>query len=226
MAIRILLLKDNAGSGLFRLGGLRGRRIRTFIKNRVLPGMHDALPGKSLPKNYPWCFILPPASLRRKTYYIGAFVPFDNARGERSFIALYSAVSYKWLQSNLALEFPAAFWMARILAGMKHEEITSGNYVYVRPWIKALQRSFSWFWESIALTENFRFRNRSKFLLRECTDLDYEICGDDGVDIMPWKNWPECIQAGDCVWLWRQSRHNRLIESQRILLKHDEGREV
>lgn len=224
MAIRIVLVTDNAG--LFGQAGPRGRRIRTLIRDRVLPAMQDSLPGKPLPENYPWCFIVPPSALRRKTYCVGAFVSFENARGEKSIVALCCAVPYKWLKHNLTAEFSAPFWMARILAGIKPEEIARGNYGYVRPWIKALQRSYSYFWESFALAENFRFGTRSKFLLREFTDLDYEICSDDGVDIMPWKNWPGCIQAGDCVWLWRQSRHNRLIESQRILLKHDKGPRV
>lgn len=87
--------------------------------------------------------------------------------------------------------------------------------------IKALQIHYSPFLESVLIRKSYRFINTSEPLLSNCHILDNQIPINGGVEFMPWKNWPECIQNGNSVWLWRQSRYGRIIDSKKISVPMD-----
>jgi len=223
--VRLYLLIDELSTG--RLGWRRREqaRLRARLQQAILPYMASSVPDDYLSESYPWCFVMPsPASKKGSRYYAGALMVFRTAQGEKSAAVIYTSVSYGWLKKDLSSAFPVTFWMTRVLNHyVRKNEFSNGSWRSLREWVRALRRAYSPFWESFALTPNFRFKNRSQVLLREGSQEDYRIRDSDGVEIMPWKNWPDCLAGEACIWLWRQSRHRKILDSQRIPLQRAEA---
>ncbi len=221
MAVRLHLLVDNLPVGTRNGGKKRSQQIASLIAQSVLPEMELSVNCNDLPEDYPWCFLVSGKEIGCKKYYAGALVNFRNVHGRRSSIIIYSALSYPWLKKNMSSQYPITFWMARILNIIPEIDRAEECWDQLRLWVTALQRSYSPFWESIILTHSYQFKNRSQVLLREGSKEDYRIRDSDGVGVMPWKHWPDNIQEEAGVWLWRQSRHCKILDSQRILLQGD-----
>ncbi|MGN7973791.1 T6SS protein Cts1T [Serratia sp. 22264] len=224
MSLRLYLLVDESRVGLFRRLGRRQREVRSIITQQILPNIGSLMLEGYLPENYPWCFVISSSALRSKYHYAGAFMVFRGEQGEESLAVVYSAVSYQWLQRNMCAEFPLTFWAARILNNVQKNDLVEKNWRPLWQWVKALKRAYSPFWESFALTPAWRFKNHSQVLLREGAQEDFHIRSSDGVEVMPWKNWPGCVQQEAGIWIWRQSRHRNILDSQRIPLRRAEAK--
>ncbi|MCT4703384.1 T6SS protein Cts1T [Enterobacteriaceae bacterium H20N1] len=222
MSLRLYLLVDDSRAGLFKTGSKRRREVYSLVTQKILKNMDSSMPDDYLPESYPWCFVISFGALRGKCY-AGAFMVHRNSQGEKSLIVVYSERSYQWLKKNMRTEFPLTFWMARILNNTQKSDFTQHNWKPLRQWLKALKRAYSPFWESFALTPAYRFKNHSQALLREGSQEDYCIRNSDGVEVMPWTNWPDCLQQEAGIWIWRQSRHRKILDSQRIPLRRAEA---
>jgi len=218
MTIHISLLGMNSNKVKRHAFRSQSKRIYIFFKNITESNIIDSGLHRGCSDFHPWCFVLPPLTPRSKDYIIGAFVIFNDPSGAYSFLVLYSSVSYGWLTKNLQSNYHIAFWLARILARLSKHEIYRQDFSSIQVWLRALKRSYSPLWESMVLNEKFKFKNRSTSLLSECAEFDYEQCIDSGVEIMPWTEWPCCVQSEDYAWFWRQSRYGRITDSQKVLL--------
>ncbi|EXU76687.1 hypothetical protein [Erwinia mallotivora] len=216
MDIRISV-REKPGYRLFSQLRKKQENISDILLEGIIPKMVLTLPGKNLSINHSWCFVMP-AKIKKKNYFwLGAFLPEASTFEINSVFALYVCVSYPTLCENLRSNFHVAFWLSRLLNGTQRQEGIVSNRANLSEWIKALQRSYSPFWEKL-LNEQYKFSNRSELLLSELTDNEEKINSDNGVEIMPWKGWPGCIQTDINVWLWRQSRYGRIIDSQKVSL--------
>jgi hypothetical protein len=224
MSLRLYLLVDETRAGLFRRWGKEQRELHSFITREILPNMDSSMPVDCLSESYPWCFVISAAALRGKCFYAGAFMVVQSEQGNKSLVVIYSVVSYRWLQKNMQAEFPMTFWATRILNNLRNSDVAENNWQPLWQWVKALKRAYSPFWESFVLTPAWRFKNHSQVLLREGSQEDYHIRNSDGVEVMPWKNWPDCVQQEAGIWIWRQSRHRNILDSQRIPLRRAEAK--
>ncbi|MTD38229.1 T6SS protein Cts1T [Erwinia sp. CPCC 100877] len=223
MSLRLYLLVDESRAGLFRRLGKSQRKVRTIITQHILPSIGSSISDDYLSQHYPWCFVISAAALQRRHSCAGAFMVLQGEKGERSLVVIYGAVSCLWLQKNMQAEFPMTFWAARILNSVDKNALAEKNWQSLWQWAKALKRAYSPFWESFLLTPAWRFKKQSQVLLREGSQEDYRILNSDGVEVMPWKNWPGCVQQEAGIWIWRQSRHRRILDSQRIPLRRAEA---
>ncbi|UIA88125.1 hypothetical protein LU631_01215 [Erwinia tracheiphila] len=191
------------------------QKIADALLNDIIPKITPTLSGQNLPINYPWCFVMP---ANKDGFCFGALLPVVSHREMKTVFALHIHISYSVLCENMKSNLHLAFWLSRILHSYQKEHIVTGTRTDLREWVKTLERSFSPFWEKLLINEQFRFRNRSELLLSFEGKDEGKITCDSGVDIMPWTNWPGCIRTEGKIWLWRQSRYGRIIDSQTILL--------
>lgn len=155
---------------------------------------------------YPWCFIAPANSIRAKHYFIGAFLP-EAQTSTRLPPVLYALVNETWLINQLSTKDSLPFWLARVLA-----PFSVGCEVEVRRWCQLLQRMLKG--RQHAISAN-RLSLREGLREERC-DADVALGSEHGVDAMPWMEWPGCIQNNEIIWIWRQSRHGKVIESQKL----------
>ncbi|WP_158780612.1 hypothetical protein [Pantoea sp. BAV 3049] len=195
------------------------QKITDILLDEIIPQMEATLAGQHLSDTHPWCFVMPISFGKRKYYYFGAFVTGIKSSETQPVFALYSRVSYHWLRENLKSRFHVAFWLSRMLIGIQRQDGVVSDRAALQDWIKSLRRSYSPFWESLAINEQYKFRNRSELLLSELSESEEKINSDNGIEIMPWKGWPGCIQTEGNVWLWRQTRYGKIIDSQKISLQ-------
>lgn len=186
------------------------KSVAAALAERILPAMQTTLPGQLLPGDYPWCFVLPPLGQKGR-FYLGALV---NDGAAHSFPALYAAVSPSWLQKELSSHFHLAFWLARIMTACQKQE-ESGSDIALKKWLNLLASHYSSLRNRL-LNERYRFSSHSALLLAGLCEYDERVMEAQGVDRMPWREWPECLRTGDRAWLWRQSRYGKIIDSQQI----------
>lgn len=223
MSLRLCFFVDESRAGLFRRLSKTQRKVRAIIMQHVIPNIGVAAPDSYLPEHYPWCFIISAAALRHKSSCVGAFMVLRGEQGEKLPVVIYSVVSHAWLENNMHTEFPLTFWASRVLNITRQNDLLKKDWQPLAQWVKALRRAWSP-WREFLLIPAWRFKNQSQMLLREGSQEDYRIHTNDGVDIMPWKNWPACIQQEAGIWIWRQSRHRNILDSQRILLRRAEAK--
>jgi len=216
MSLRLYLLGGESCAIPFYRKGKKQRQRETFICQKILSNMATAMTDDYLSTAYPWCFVISSGTALEKYHYVGACRILCNEQGGKTLIGMYSPVSHQWLNKDMQAEFSLAFWISRILNLIQGNVFSARNTPLLRQWRTALQRAYSPFWESFALTPAWRFKTRSQALLREGSREDYCIRNSDGVDVMPWKNWPDCLLNESGVWLWRESRHRKILDSQRI----------
>lgn len=224
MALRLHLFADEYQVGLFHRLGRSQRQVRATIVSRVLPRLIWSMSDNDLPARYPWCFVISNRARGRRPLYVGAFLTIPTTAGKSSLVVIYASVSYGWLKKNMQTEFPITFWAARVLNGVTQRDVAEKNWHLHRQWIKALRWSCSALLQRVILTPAMQFKQHSQVLLREGSQEDYRICSSDGVELMPWKNWPDCISQEAGVWIWRQSRHRKVLDSQRIPLGRAEAK--
>lgn len=190
----------------------------SIIKRYIAPDIVATVPEDYLPQNYPWCFVISAGALSQRYHLAGALSLVTNKQGERSLRIIYGMFSDSWLKKNMRDDYPLTFWAARILNSVPGDEGAEKDRRYLKQWTKVLRRAYSPFWEYVH-TPAWRFKNQSQMLLREGSQEDYRIGDEDGVENMPWREWPDCLQQEASVWLWRQSRYKRILDSQRIPLR-------
>lgn len=216
MSLRLYLLGGESRASPFCRKRKKQRQKEAFISQKILSNMAAAMTDEYLSTAYPWCFVISSSTAQDKYHYVGACKILCNEQGEKSLVGMYSPVSHQWLNKNMQADFSLTFWMSRILNMVQENDFSARNTPLLRQWCTALQRAYSPFWESFALTPAWRFKTRSQALLREGSQQDYCIRNSDGVDVMPWKNWPDCLLNESGIWLWRESRHRKILDSQRI----------
>ncbi|EOC1454816.1 hypothetical protein ACI1AH_000625 [Cronobacter sakazakii] len=168
------------------------------------------LAGTPAINDYPWCFAL----VFRGHYYLGAFL---NGPDDTCF-ALVSRLRRPCVLHHAAQKQSLAFWQARILCLRADERPRAGESAAVRQWVKALRLSLAPGWVRWWVNKAWRFGARSSALLAPLCAADYRLEDDAGVDVMPWRAWPACIAEENTVWIWRQSRHGKYIDAQRIAI--------
>ncbi|ELY7393114.1 hypothetical protein SOJ80_003346 [Cronobacter universalis] len=169
----------------------------------------DGAPGVD---DYPWCFAL----VFRRRYYLGAFL--TDSRGDIALFALVSPLRRQAFLRQAAQRQGLAFWLARILCLSVEERPRAGQSRAIRQWIQALRLSLAPGWVRRWVNPNSRFGPRSPALLAENCAVDYRLAPDAGVGTMPWREWPACITQKKYIWIWRQSRHGKYIDAQRIAI--------
>lgn len=189
--------------------------ISSLLLKNIIPRMVTTLPGQTLAEDHSWCFVMPS---KKDRFYFGAFLPTVNFSEAGLVFALHCPISYPVLCRSLESNFHIAFWLSRILDGYQRPESIVTDKAALQEWVGVLKHSFSPFWERLLINEQYRFGHRSVLLLSELTGNEEKLNNDSGVEIMPWQNWPGCIQMEKKVWLWKQSRYGRIIDSQSIKL--------
>ncbi|MCX8966821.1 hypothetical protein EHW66_18100 [Erwinia psidii] len=195
----------------------RREKITNFLLTDVIKKMEITLPGGSLRAGYPWCFVMP-APGKKDCFYFGALLPVVECSDNNLVFALHTLLSFPALCGELQSHFHIAFWLSRILSGYQRQDRIISNRAALKEWIVCLEHSCSPFWEKLLINEQYRFRSRSALLLSTLAEDEDKINSDSGVGVMQWKGWPDCIQTEKRVWLWRQSRYGRIIDSQNISL--------
>ncbi|EPE3192510.1 hypothetical protein [Cronobacter malonaticus] len=193
-------------------GGFYGRAQRelvSLLKTHVVPALVP-LDGTPEVDNYPWCFAL----VLRGRFYLGAFLDGSDT----TLFALISRLSRDGALHQAALRQSLAFWQARILCLRADERPRAGESAAVQRWVQALRLSFAPAWVRWWVNQAWRFGPRSSALLTELCAADYRLGPNAGVDAVPWREWPACIAQGNHIWIWRQSRHGKYIDAQRIAI--------
>ncbi|PKH20854.1 hypothetical protein CIG19_16830 [Enterobacterales bacterium CwR94] len=163
-------------------------------------------------QRYPWCFVMPDQEANRRHFFVGAFIPSSVTPN----VALYAWVNESWLLRQLLTRESLPFWLSRALVPLLHGGAQPHQLEEVRKTCRLLQR---------AGQPGRRGWNRHQ--PDPLPELDEQLravrCSADeeweekhGVDAMPWRDWPGCIQNVDTIWLWRQSRYGKVIEAQII----------
>lgn len=218
MSIRLYLLVDRKRAGLFHRLNKKQCELLNVFTQQILPHLESSMPDSYLPEHYPWCFVISASTLKARHAYAGAFMVLPGEQDEKKLAIVYGSVSYPWLKSNMHSEFPLTFWASRILNYVERKDVLAKEWRPLWQWVKKLRQVYSP-WRELILNPAWHFKNHSQVLLKEGSREDYCIKSSDGVEVMPWKNWPECIQEKEGVWIWRQGRHKRILESQRFLIK-------
>ncbi|MTD28153.1 hypothetical protein [Erwinia sorbitola] len=193
------------------------RAMLKFLQDTVEPAIRNLSQDDDISASYPWCFVFSAKELNRKKHYVGALTLYNN----KSLCVIYSHLTYDKVSEDFKKNFHIAFWLARILVLWLSKSKEDKNTSFISEWINSLKIHYSPFLESILIRKEYRFRNTSESLLSNYHCLDNQISVDGGVEFMPWTNWPECIQSGSFVWIWRQSRHGRIIDSRKIPIPMD-----
>lgn len=187
------------------------KRVSAALADRIVPAIQATLPGQLIPDHFPWCFVLPPFG-KKGRFYVGALINRD----ETCLLpALYAAVSASWLQKELASNFHIAFWLARIMAAWQGQGEARDDSVLKR-WLDLLTSHYSPL-RGRLLNDSYKFSSHSALLLAGLCECDETVTAENGVDRMPWRGWPDNLQAGNRAWLWRQSRYGKIIDSQQII---------
>lgn len=169
-----------------------------------------------------WCFVCPAGVLGRKGYYYGAFRIVD----QRITGLLYTRVSFNWLSIDLQSGSYLAFWMARILSLFNRNAEVAIERQHLLSWARALQRSCYPVFERLFIKKNWRFAKRASVLNEESDVTDCIFSPDSGLDMMPWLNWPACIEYQPCIWFWRPSRFGKVMDSRKALMTSDITKEA
>ena len=194
------------------------KEVLDFLKTSVLPELTESFTNKWLAEDYPWCFILPLIKGKKKKFYIGSFMIRKQSTASDNLSVLYAVVSQEWILKNVSTNYHLAFWLSRILLITGKNEVGFHAHTTTKEWLSSLIISYSPFWEALIINERFKFRHKTELLVSSFCKDDEKIRSDDGVNIMPWRDWPGCIQRNDHAWIWRQSRYGRTIDSKRIFL--------
>lgn len=221
MALLISVIDDSRQYRWYHWRKKHHRRMIKFLRDTIIPELNIRSQDDGLSDSYPWCFVFSEKKTQGNHYYIGALTIYKNSCNKDSLCAIFSRLPYDVISLDFKKKFHIAFWQARILAARQGDMNDNKKSSDFLEWVKALQIHYSPFLESFLIRKNYRFINRTEPLLSNLHILDNETPINGGVEFMPWKNWPECIQSGDFVWLWRQSRHGRIIDSKKIPVPMD-----
>lgn len=212
MAIKIVALEERS---YFLPGRAERKKTAVRLKEEVIARIGVTLPGEDIPADYPWCFVLPAAN--RKDYLFGALNACEKQEESCPVFAFYAQVNQQWLSKNLQSDFHLAFWLARITLALQNKSGVIHAEMTLRKWLNALQCSYAPIKEFL-LNDRYKFANNADLLLSGLCRYDEKLTEKEGVSVMPWQGWPDCVQADKQAWLWRQSRYGKIIDSQKFLL--------
>ncbi|MFK8256234.1 hypothetical protein ACFL9S_00400 [Erwinia sp. AnSW2-5] len=221
MTVRISVISDHHHYRWYHWQKKHHKRILKFLQDTIGSEKNEFNPDNKIADSYPWCFVFSAKHLYRKHYYIGALTMSKNNGNKDSLCVIFSCLPYDKISAEFKKKSHIAFWQARILATRQGQRNDNKKNPHFSEWIKALQIHYSPFLESILIRKNYRFVNTSESLLSNFNILDNQTSINGGVEFMPWNNWPECVQPGDFIWLWRQSRYGRIIDSRKIPIPRD-----
>lgn len=217
MLLRLYFFIGRYRPGIFYRLNRRQRRVRDILNEQVVPTLAASRPDHDALASYPWCFVIADGS--RGHFAAGAFRLLRAGADRSALMVIYGDASYSWLEKNMAAEYPLTFWASRILNGVSDGDIAEKNWRPHRRWLSALRWACSPLLQRVVLQPALHFNRHSYALLREGSQQDYRIRSSDGVESMPWNNWPACLREESGVWIWRQSRHRKILDSQRIPLR-------
>lgn len=192
------------------------RELVSLLTTQVVPALMP-LSGAPGVHDYPWCFAL----AFRQRLYLGAFLPGTNRQGDATLEALCCRLNRQALLQHARPVQSLAFWQMRILCLLIGEQQRIGERAAVRQWVQALRLSLAPGWVRWWVNPPWRFGQRAPALLMENCAADYRLGPEAGVETMPWREWPACINQENTIWIWRQSRHGKYIDSQRIAITHN-----
>ncbi|WON77490.1 hypothetical protein [Serratia sp. UGAL515B_01] len=185
----------------------RGRHAVSSLLEQVTRQMAPSHMTSTVFAHYPWSFAAPAPAIWPRHYVIGAFLP-----GTTPPVALYAVVSGEGLFPPLGMRDSLPFWLARTLTSPMTVVIDAKREAEIRHWCKLLQRMLiagrpALSSNTLPLWEGLRDAR---------CEADVEIGSEHGVDAMPWMEWPGCIRNEETIWIWRQSRYGKVIESQKM----------
>lgn len=166
-------------------------------------------------EDYPWCFVTAERNQRSQYILIGAFIrKVEN--DAISFKALYLRVSHSWLVSRCQIVTNPAFILSRALLVINTRFI-SANQQELNKFFQYLQRNIQLLsCKQLKLEQQKSVSEMFDELVKSQCDIDDKLVLENGVEGMPWRDWPDCLQHNNTVWLWRQSKYKKYIEVQKI----------
>lgn len=166
-------------------------------------------------EHYPWCFITAERNQQSKYFLIGAFIrTVENESIPLK--ALYLRVEHGWLVSRCRKVTNPAFLLSRALLAIGTRFINA-NQQELNQFFHYLQRYIQLSsCKQLKLAEQRSMSEMLAELLKSQCDFDDKLVLENGVRGMPWRDWPDCIQHNNSVWLWRQSKYKKYIEVQKI----------
>lgn len=221
MTVKVSVIDENHRHRWYHRRKNRDRKILKFLQDIVVPAIKNPSEDEDTSESYPWCFVFSEKELHKKNYYIGALAISKNCHKKNGICVLFSHLSYDRISEEFRKNLPITFWLARILATLQNDMTEKNKNTDISQWKNALQRHYTPALESFLIRKEYRFTSISETLLSNCHIFDNQIPVNGGVESMPWRNWPECVKSGNFIWLWRQSRHGRIIDSKKIPIPMD-----
>ncbi|WP_241585955.1 hypothetical protein [Rosenbergiella epipactidis] len=197
------------------------RRARNIVERLNALIMRQPLPlvdAREL-NNYPWCFVMPENEKSNNSYILGAFLPPVSPDVGVSQL-LYVRTSHRRILRQLVSPIGLPFWLARLLLPLLHggastlqrKEIHEACHLLSRTrYVQVNGKLSDWL-----PSQSLLF---SQLCCVRC-EADEWLNEQHGVRHMPWRNWPCCTASDMSVWLWRQSRFGRMLDSQIIRTGH------
>lgn len=217
IAIIVCLREAPSLKHFFRLNRKRNRHISMLLQ-RVIHKMNPSQITSAAMSRYPWCFIAPDKTLGTTHYFVGAFLP-PQKETDDTFEVLYAYVNEPWLMAHLQSPVGLPLWLSRALIPLINNSTHRARHRDIRRICSFLERLLNPFkCLNTQCTNHLEIPQLEK-LSEVCCEADEELLSEYGVDAMPWMGWPGCIGHIEAIWIWRQSRHGKVIESQKVLLK-------
>lgn len=166
-------------------------------------------------EDYPWCFIAADPNKRSQYFLIGAFIRKVD-KDPTSIKALYMRVEHHWLVSQCQTLTNPAFWLSRALLVIRTRLINADRQ-QLNKFYRCLQRNIQLLTsKELKSTQQQGLSVMLDELVKSQCDTDDNLVLENGVEGIPWRAWPNCIQNNNTVWLWRQSRFKKCLEVQKI----------
>lgn len=217
VAIIACLKETPSLKNFFRRNRKKNRHISTLLQGAINKMKPSQLTSAAM-NQYPWCFIAPDKTLGTTHYFVGAFLP-PQKENDTAFEILYAHVSELWLMAHLQSSVGLPLWLSRALIPLINNSTHRVREREVRRICSFLERLLDS--SKRPRRQNINYLGVPQFvkLTEVCCEADEELISEYGVDAMPWLDWPGCIGHIEAIWIWRQSRHGKVIESQKVLLK-------
>lgn len=167
--------------------------------------------------SYPWCFVSPAYAISQRHFMVGAFLPAwqtTESQPAALYVLIKKESTIRLLQHIQNETLP--FFMMRILALLAERGEQEKYKKELYRWLQRLQCMLP----AIRCSRQFMYANGARWKIdslrvQHC-GFDFRYKDEDGVDVMPWIDWPNCTLSSNEIWLWRQSRNGKILESQKL----------
>ncbi|WP_312240093.1 hypothetical protein [Pantoea sp.] len=204
----------NEAKNFFRMSTV-DVQVKAAMHSILASGLKETPLSKQISECYPWCFLLADRNKITKKVFLGTIATLHDDTGREVFVS-YISLNVGIVKKHLASLKNLAFWQARILAMLLDNNTCEFNNKLWQEWKVSLQRSLFPLWEKYLLKSEFRFDRKKNILLSPCCKTDLDLPPDVGVDVMPWKGWPDITLNENELWLWRQNWQARIIDCQKV----------